>query len=136
MNAGNIYHYPNYPISNVKSKNKFLVLLNTPIIESHPLIFCLTTSQRKHRTDKEFCQPEHKTFLILSGKDFFHENTWLIFENLEYITKQDLADLYSKKGLVLVDTLQEITVRQIKNCLKKFEKEIKRLYRDYLFICD
>ena len=133
MNAGNIYHYPNYPISNVKSKNKFLVLLNTPIIESHPLIFCLTTSQRKHRTDKEFCQPEHKTFLILSGKDYFPKNTWLILDSFVSITQQDLTDLFSTKGLVLAGTLQDLTVRQIKNCLKKFKEDIKRLYKDYLF---
>jgi len=133
MNSGNIYHFPNFQTSNENFKNKFIVLLNTPLEEDHPLIFCLTTSQKKHRTDVEFCQPEHKSFLIKSDKDFFPKDTWLIFDTIESRSKQEFLDLYSKKGVQLIGELQNLTIRQIVNCLKRIKQDIKRMYRYHLF---
>ncbi len=131
-NAGDIYFCPKFPFRDGEIGRKYLVLLNSPV-NNDPYIFCRTTSQQKNKSLKEYCQEDRLLFLLLAGKDFFPKNTWLQFYELYGFTVQEVHNLHLKNDLEYKDKLQDLTVRQIKNCIKKCKDDIKIRHLKYIF---
>ena len=129
--AGDLFFCPKFTFKDRKIGKKFLVLLNTPEIDD-PYIFCRTTSQQKTKHLKEYCQPEWKLFLLLANKDFFPLNTWLQLYELYAFTLEEFLELHTKKNLKWVGRLQDLTVRQIKNCVKQCKEDIKKYYLSFI----
>ncbi len=132
MQKGDIYFHKNFRFKNGESAPKLLVLLYIPPGKKRrPYLFCLTTSQAKGKSLKEGCQPHWSEFLILKNKEFFKENTWLqlhaIYPMEANSVIQDCMTGYMEKK----DTLGELTVRQIMNCIKRSE-DIEEEYAEWL----
>ena len=130
--AGEIFFCPEFPFKDGEIGKKYLVLLNSPA-NKDPYIFCRTTSQQKRKILKEDCQEDWLMFFLLSGKDVFPENTWLQFYELYAFTLEELLKLHTDNDLEYVAKLQDLTVRQIKNCIKECKEDIKKSYLKYIF---
>ena len=125
--SGEIYHCPEFPFEDGEIGRKFLVLLNSPT-NKDDFIFCLSTSQQKDKTLKECCQEEMAVFFLRAGKDFFPKNTWLKFDGLYSFTLEKFLKLHTDNDLECVAKLQDLTVRQIKKCIKKCKYYIGKRY--------
>ena len=72
-------------------------------------------------------------FFLRAEEDFFNKNTWLQFYELYPFTLEKFLKLHTDNGLEYVDKLQDLTVRQIKNCIKKCKEDIKKSLFDLIF---
>ena len=116
--AGEIYYCPKFPFKDGEIGNKCLVLLNSPI-NNDRYVFCRTTSRQKNKTMKEYCQEDRLFFFLRAGKGHFPENTWLQFYELYSFKIEKFLKLHTENGLEYRAKLKGLTVRQIKNCIKK-----------------
>ena len=132
IGVGDVFFCPKFPYKNGKVGIKYLVLLNSPK-EKEPYIFCRTTSQQKNKSLNEFCQPEWKLFFLKENSDFFMQNTWLQFYELYEFTLNEFLDLHNNNNLEWKGKLKELTIRQIKNCIKKCKKDISKHFLHYIF---
>ncbi len=130
--AGEIFFCPEFTFKDGKVGKKCLVLLNNPTNKDH-YIFCLSTSQQKDKILKEHCQEDWKMFFLRAGEDFFIKNTWLKFDKLYSFTLEEVLKSHTDKGLECVAKLQDLTMKQIKNCIKKCKEDIKKSYFEYIF---
>ena len=131
IGIGDIFFCPKFPYKNGDLGRKCLVLLNSPQ-EKEPYIFCKTTSQQKNKSLNEFCQPEWQLFFLKENTDFFKKNTWFQFYELYPFTLEEFLDLHKNNSLEWKGKLKDITIRQIKNCIKKCSKDINRIFLKYI----
>jgi hypothetical protein len=111
---------------------KLIVLLNNPR-KNEPYLFCRTTSRERPpyqiKTPKG-CQKNSQYFFI-TACSFFPEDTWfLLYDIHEYDTARVL-NKHFKKEIIIINCIDDITLRQIKNCIKNSidisEKHIKMM---------
>ena len=131
MRKGEIYSHKNFKFKNGEYSKKLLVLLYVPSKGSKPYLFCLTTSQSKGKSFKEGCQPDQSLFFIPQDKEFFKEDTWLqLFAIYPMETKSVLSDCMTNY-MERKDELQDLTIRQLMNCIKK-SKDVEEEYAELI----
>jgi len=127
MQAGTVLHWPKFTFDDGSTKNKYFVLLNdvndtgssTP-----PYIFCITTSKQKLRPYQELCQPKYSTFMIKERNQCFNEDTWLLLKELYEFSSLKIIQAKLQEGLEVYGHLSELTMQQIRNCLKDCKDDI------------
>lgn len=132
MQKGDIYSHKNFRFKNGESAPKLLILLYIPPKKKTcPYLFCLTTSQANEKSLKEGCKSHWSEFLILKNREFFKENTWLqlhaIYPMEAKSVLQDCMTGYMERK----DKLQDLTIRQLMNCIKK-SKDVEEEYAELI----
>jgi len=74
---GAIFHHEDLPFHDGESKNKFIILLNTPT-QNEPCLFVIATSQQKNKPATAGCLKEHAAFFIPEKSTRFQLPTWLV----------------------------------------------------------
>lgn len=128
MEKGEIFLHRDFKFANGGSKQKFLVLLYAPARKDQPYLFCLTTSQEKKKSFKEGCQPNRSLFFIPKNKEYFNENTWLQLFSIYPIEAHSVVQDSLLGYMERKDKLQELTIRQLMNCIKK-SKDVEENYQ-------
>jgi len=124
MEAGVIFYSPKFEFKNGLTGKKLLILLNTPINDD-PYIICKTTSNRKNKSLSPGCQIEKSLFLILKDTEFFTEDTWLQLYELYEFSQCEFLKQHFEDNLKQIGKLQNITLRQIRNCINKLPDIMK-----------
>lgn len=126
MQSGTIIYWPNFQFSDGGSADKYFVLLNAPVSFNDLLIFCKTTSRKKDKIEREGCIPELSLFMIKGGKEHFPVDTWLQFYELYEFSPKELLVAKFGKGVEREGVLSDLTMRQIRNCLKRCQDVSRR----------
>ena len=120
MIAGTIIHWPNFVFDDGASADKYFVLLNSPQeVTDGTYIFCKTTSQKKNKPPSEGCLPSLSLFMIKGSKDYFPKDTWLQFYEFFSYSLSEIFENKLKRSVKVVGNLSNLTMRQIRNCLKQ-----------------
>ena len=120
MQKGEIFFHKNLEFFNGEFGKKLLVLLNTPKKQEN-YIFCKTTSQEKERPKVPGCHPNKSLFFIPAGQEFLNENTWIQLEEFHQFHATTVLQHKWKGYLERKGKLQDLTIRQIINCIKKLK---------------
>lgn len=132
MKAGDIFYCPKFEFKNGEIGKKLLILLNNPTPENkQPYSICKTTSQPKNKSYKPYCQEEDNLFLLRAQADFFQTDTWLQLYELYLFTQEEFINLKFKNDLKPMGSLKDVTMRQIRNCIKKC-KDISRYNKELI----
>ena len=123
MELGGIYHYKDYEFNDGIKKDKFCVVVNSPTPTSNEnYLFCLTTSKEKppYREKKQGCQAEKNYFMLFSTDDWFKKDTWIVFNELQEISKQKILTLsIAQKKLQQVGKLKQNNIKELLDCILK-----------------
>ena len=103
---------------------KLIILLNKPNLrENEPYLFCRTTSRERPpyliKTPKG-CQRDSNYFFI-NECSFFPKDTWLLLNDIREYDCTRILKKHFDKEIKIIDCINEITLRQIKNCIKYSE---------------
>jgi len=101
---------------------KLIVLLNNPGKEE-PFLFCRTTSKEKppyQIKTPNGCQKNSQYFFI-KACNFFPKDTWLLLYDIYEYDKALLLKKAFDKEIKILNSIDDTTLRQIKNCIKYSE---------------
>ena len=122
LKAGCILFDTQFKFQDNEIGEKLIVLLNSPK-KKEPYLFCRTTSQEKPPFRKKMplgCQRQSEYFFIKSNQ-LFPKDTWLQLHTIFEYSQQQLLQKHFNRIVELKNNLDEIFLRQIKNCIKKSE---------------
>ena len=93
-------------------------ILNNPVPVKESYLVCRVTSQQNSKPKKFGCDAERAFFFLPANHDFFIEDTWIqLYEIFSFSTDDVLKDKFSGE-LEIKGKLQEMTIRQLMNCIK------------------
>lgn len=130
MMAGDVIYFTNFKFQDETTRNKLLIILNTPQ-DTEPYLVCLTTSQHKSwRTKQIGCHSEENYYFVDSHHDNFDEDTWIVFDTIYELSVDKLLNSCWKEGTYKLFELESTLWTAIKNCLAKSQD----IEQDYLEI--
>lgn len=98
---------------------KLIIILNSPDPSKEPYLVCRTTSQERSKPKTFGCQEELSLFFLPGGQDFFQKDTWIqLYEIFPFKASTLLKDFFDGELRVL-GTLNQLTIRQLMNCIRK-----------------
>ncbi len=118
MIRGEVFFSPEFGFSDGTTKDKFLILMNTPV-DSNPFLFVLTTSQKKFRSPTLGCHSKDEYYVIEEKKHFFKWRTWLKFDSLVEMDYIKCVAWHFKGKLIKKAVLNDPLIIDIVNCLKQ-----------------
>lgn len=100
---------------------KLIILLNNPDLrENEPYLFCRTTSRERPpyliKTPKG-CQ-KNSNYFFINECSFFPKDTWLLLNDIHEYDCTRMLKKHFDKEIKIIDCINKITLRQIKNCIK------------------
>ena len=98
---------------------KLIILLNNPR-KNEPFLFCRTTSIEKPPYTIKTppgCQKNSQYFFI-NAYEFFPKDTWLLLYEIREYGKARILKKAFDKEISIINSINDIILRQIKNCVK------------------
>ncbi len=131
---GNVLFDKNFRFNDGTVGEKLFIVLNNPK-QNEPYIIVKTTSQKnRYQNYKYGCNSKLQMFYIPAGQDNFSKDT---FVQLHYYYSYSLQNMLSKsmitRTLEIKDKIDDLTVRQLLNCLKKLKDDIPSYYYKIIF---
>lgn len=122
MKQGTVYLHLGYQFPGGVVKNKFFIILNTPI-QNEFFIPCITTTQQRWRSDREGCHNADNVYVLRENYDFFPEKTWVLFGVGDYypVSQERLFNYVDRRIIIKRAELRQETIRAIINCIDKTE---------------
>ena len=131
MKAGDVFYFINFKFSDESTRNKLLIILNTPK-DDEPYLTCLTTSQpKKWRTKELGCHSEKNYYFVDSKQDNFNSDTWIVFEKIYPLEVSTLLNSCLKDGSYTLFELDPSLWKALRNCIAK-SKDIEQIYLDMI----
>jgi len=120
-----------FQFSDGKTGKKLFVVLNNA--KSHePCLVVKTTSQSQRYPDVKIgCNSNKKVFYCPQGT--FLEDTYIQLEEIFPYLTDELLKGYWEKRIRQITKLQDLTFRQLKNCLKTLKDDIPIKYYKMIF---
>ena len=117
MNIGDVIYNPDHVFPDGGHADKIFIVISDP---SHKkLVMVMVTSKSKDNKNKG-CQPTPKKFLIKSGENGFHLDTWIdLARNIAALDTTTVQAQIDAQKVTVLRTLPIQRVNEIKNCLKK-----------------
>jgi len=119
MQRGDVFSHKDFTFKNGERGPKLLVLLYIPPKNMESYLFCKTTAQKKEKSITPGCQFEVSLFFIRGNTNVFREDTWLQLWDIYPINAESVLQDCMKQYMKRIGTLNELSVRQILNCIKK-----------------
>lgn len=121
MKKGAVLFHTRFKYTNGDIGEKLLIVLNDPDPTKEFYLLTRVTSQEKGKPRKFGCQEDLSLFFLPARHDFFDKDTWIqLYEIFEFEADSMLKDHF-KGHLELRGRLQEMTIRQLMNCIKKIK---------------
>ena len=113
---------------------KLLVVLNNPAARD-PCIVVKTTSQsHRYQGAKPGCNPNRRVFYLLdTAKEIIRGDTYIQLEETFELPVADMTASVLKKELSSLGKLSDLSLSQIKNCLKKVRLDIPERHYKLIF---
>lgn len=113
---------------------KLLVVLNNPTARD-PCIVVKTTSQsRRYQGAKPGCNPNRRVFYLPdTAKEIIRGDTYIQLEETFELSVADMTASVLKKELSSLGKLSDLSLSQIKNCLKKVRLDIPERHYKLIF---
>jgi len=121
LKKGNILYHKRFEYTNGEIGKKLLVVLNDPDPAKEPYLLCRVTSQEKGKLRKFGCQEDPSFFFLPAGHDFFDKDTWVQLYEIFEVEADSLLKDHFEGHLEPRGALQEMTIRQLMNCIKKIK---------------
>jgi len=101
---------------------KLIVLLNNPGKEE-PFLFCRTTSIEKppYRIKTPSGCQKNSQYFFINASEFFPKDTWLLLYDICEYNKARILKKAFDKEIRIINSINDATLRQIKNCIKYSE---------------
>jgi len=122
LKSGCIFFDIKFTFKDNEIGEKLIVLLNNPGKEE-PFLFCRTTSKEKppyQRKTPNGCQRNSQYFFIKACY-YFPKDTWLLLCDIYEYDKAFLLKKAFDKEIKTLNSIDDTTLRQIKNCIKYSE---------------
>lgn len=131
---GEVLCHEKFQFSDGTFGKKLLVVLNNPRPRD-PCIVVKTTSQsRRYPNVKNGCNPDKQVFYVPdTGKEVIRGDTYIQLEETFELSVVELAASVLKKEVSSIGKLSDLTVAQIKNCLKKVRRDIPERHYKMIF---
>ena len=131
---GEILCHESFQFSDGARGKKLVVVLNAP--DPHdPCIVVKTTSKSKRYSGVQpGCNVNKKVFFLPdNGKEILRGDSYIQLEETFELSCNDMMVSVLKKELSSIGRLSDLTVRQVKNCLKKLRLDISQRHYDLIF---
>ena len=131
---GEVLCHEKFQFSDGTFGKKLLVVLNNPGPRD-PCIVVKTTSQKRHYPNvKTGCNPDKRVFYLLdTGKEVIKGDTYIQLEETFELSVVELTASTLKKEVSSIGKLFDLTLAQIKNCLKKVRQDIPDRHYKMIF---
>lgn len=121
MDKGAILFHSKFRFIDGEEGEKLLIILNNPNPAKEPYLVCRVTSQGKNKPRARGCHEERSLFFLPGGQDFFEKDTWIqLHEIFSFNASELLQDHFGGK-LRELGKLDDLTIRQLMNCIRKIE---------------
>ena len=131
---GEVLCHERFRFSDGTFGNKLIVVLNNPAARD-PCIVVKTTSQtHRYQGVKPGCNPNKSVFYLPdTGKEIIRGNTYIQLEETFELSVADMMASVLKKELSSIGKLSDLSLSQIKNCLKKVRLDIPERHYKLIF---
>lgn len=118
MKAGTVLFFNDFKFYDGTTKDKLIILLNTPKTDE-PYLVCLTTSRQWKRKNSLGCHSDNNYYYIDEKQDKFIENTWVVFHNIYEFSHAKILSALLKNNLNDKFDLDINLWSALKNCILK-----------------
>lgn len=131
---GEVLCHEKFQFKDGPTGKKLVVVLNNPAPRD-PCIVVKTTSQsRRYQGVKPGCNPSRRVFFLPdTGKDGIKGDTYIQLDELFELSVPAMVASALKKEFYPIAKLQDLTFRQIKNCLKTVRLDISERHYKLIF---
>lgn len=119
MEKGAILYHSSFEFKNGDIGEKLLIVLNDPDPAKEPYLLSRVTSQEKDKPKKFGCNEDLSLFFLPAGHDFFKKDTWVQLYDVYPIEADSLLKDRFGGELEQLGRLEEMTIRQLMNCIKR-----------------
>jgi hypothetical protein len=115
---GCILHWEGFKFPDGQTANKFFVIVGAK--PKHNYLAIIATSKQKWRDAKPGGNPEGGYYHIPGGgKDWFPDNTWLLFEEPVELSSAEFLNAVWTKQITMKGNLRPDIANAICNCMRK-----------------
>ena len=119
MEKGTILFHEKFRFVNGELGEKLLIILNTPDPKVGSYLLCRVTSKESNKPRAFGCHEDLSLFFLPANHDFFEKDTWVqLYEIFQFDAATLLQDHFNKQ-LNVLGKLQDLTIRQLMNCIRK-----------------
>ena len=116
--AGCILHWKGFTFANGEKANKYLVIVGARPGQNYLAI--IATSKKRQRYNQPGGNPDGGYYHIPGGgKDWFPEDTWLLFESPREISAAEFVKEGLAKNLTIEGYLRHDIANAICNCMRR-----------------
>jgi len=131
---GEIVLYKNYEFEDGSKGDKLFVFLNVVDINSPCLVLKTTSQSRYYVGVKKGCNPTKKVFFVPTDwESCFKLNTYIQLPQVIEISTQEFMQGAISHKIRVIDSLSSDCLAKLKDCLKKFKKDISERHWKLIF---
>jgi predicted transcriptional regulator of viral defense system len=119
MIAGDVIYFVNFRFQDGTTRDKLLIILNTPK-DNEPYLVCLTTSQQKKwRSKQPGCHSDKNYYFVDGKQDNFKKDTWIDFSVVYTLDVARLLNSCLKDGTYRLFELDITFWKALKKSISK-----------------
>lgn len=131
---GQILHYQNYLFEDGSKGHKLFVVLNIPDINSPCLVLKTTSQPTRYEGVRRGCNPQKRVFFVPADWGAcFELDTYIQLPQIIEIPTVELLQGSLSKRIQLVNSVLPDCFEQLKDCLRKFSKDISQQHWKLIF---
>ena len=131
MEKGTILFHEKFRFADGELGEKLLIILNTPDPKVGKYLLCRVTSKESNKPRVFGCHEDLSLFFLPANHDFFQRDTWVqLYEIFPFDAATLLQDHFNKQ-LNVLGKLQDLTIRQLMNCIRKV-KDISLRHKEMI----
>lgn len=131
--AGDVLHDAQFKFRDGATGSKLCVVLNDPQGPEPCLVVKTTSQAKRYQGLAPGCHPHKKVFLLAQSANVFPRDTYIQLEEIfEYDSATVLAGYWAQR-IRQINKLPDLSLRQLKNCLKKLRSDISDKHYEMIF---
>lgn len=131
---GEVLCYKDFEFDDGTKKDKLFLVVNSSEIESSCLVLKTTSQSKRYQNVSKGCNPAKRVFFVpTSWESCFREDTYIQLPQIFEFPYSDLIKGGFERRIFVINSLSQNCFAQLKNCLKKFRKDISDRHWQMIF---
>jgi hypothetical protein len=131
---GQVLFYKGFQFEDGSTKDKLFVIMYVGDINSSCLLLKTTSQSKRYEGCQEGCDPQKRVFFVpVHWRECFPLNTYI---QLPQFIEKPAAEIFAgtlSERIRLMNALSVDCFAQLKNCLRKFKKDISEQHWNLVF---
>ena len=131
---GDILLIQKYRFEDGSERDKLFVVLNATDLQLPCLVLMTTSQAKRYLGAQKGCNPDKRVFFVpMEWKQCFPLDTYIQLPKIFEFSMDELMKKWSEKQMSVKGSLLSDCLDQLRNCLKRFKRDISGRDWDLLF---